>query len=75
MVLIAITYDFCLEISNLEIRLLSTIKYDFMAPCSPHFSWFPLKNHDSTDALANCISLVITIEDRKQIPQGHTGLM
>ena len=76
MVLISIMFDFCLGISSLEFGLQVTIKYDFIAPCSSHSSHiFALNNCDSTDALENCVSLAISSENRKQVSQGHTGLI
>ena len=76
MLLISIMFDFCLGISSLEFGLQLTIQYDFMATCSSHSSHiFTLNNCDSTDALENCVSLAIPSEHRKQVLQGHTGLI
>ena len=75
MVLISIMSDFCLGISNLEFRPQLTIKYDFMAPCLSYSSRISLNNRDSTDASESCVSLAIHREHRKQVSQGHIGLI
>ena len=75
MVLISIMSDFCLGISNLEFGPQLAIKYDFMAPCSSHSSRFSWNNHDCAHALESCVSLAIRSEHRKQVSQGHTGLI
>ena len=76
MLLISIMFDFCLGVDSLEFGLQLTIKYDFMATCSSHSSHiFTLNNCDSTDALESCVSLAIHSEHRKQVSQGHIGLI
>ena len=76
MVLILVVSDFCLGISYTKVIWLKlTIKYKFMAPCSLYFSQFLLYNNDSTVPLDSIVCLVIPIEHKKQIFQGHTGLI
>lgn len=74
MVLISIVSDFCLGINNLELGSTVTIKYKFIAHCSLYLSLFQLYDRDSTDSL-DYVSSVIPIEHRKQITQGHPGLI